>query len=186
MAEDARVRKTKEKLSNALVELLRENAFSDISPAWICEKAGINRSTFYRNYRNTTELKEEMERKIMDSVRWGDSDFDVVYSRKSIVKQLTFLKEKKDTFWALSCDSFKDSIFEKLSRKLIAEAQEQYDQSKCCMTKEAYNWNCVFYISGMVGLIVNWYENGMVQPIEEVADFILDKLVKGIKGQEAN
>ena len=59
MAEDARVRKTKQKLSAALVALLQEKAFSDITPAQICEKAGINRSTFYRNYKNILQLKTE-------------------------------------------------------------------------------------------------------------------------------
>lgn len=181
MAEDARVRKTKEKLSNALVELLKENEFSDISPAWICERAGINRSTFYRNYRNTTELKEEMEKKILDSVTWSQNDFDVVYSRYSILKQLNYLREKKDTFWALSCTSFKESIFEKASRKLIAEAQSQYDKHRDYISQDAYNRNCVFYISGMVGLILSWYEDGMEQPPEEIADFILDRFLSGIK-----
>ena len=35
MAEDARIRKTKQKLSSALVALLQEKAFSDISPAQV-------------------------------------------------------------------------------------------------------------------------------------------------------
>lgn len=182
MAEDARVRKTKEKLSNALVELLKENEFSDISPAWICEKAGINRSTFYRNYRNTTELKEEMEKKILEGVTWSQKEFDVVYSRASILHQLNYLQEKKDTFWALSCSSFKESIFEKVSRKLITEAQSQYEFHKDMISRSEYDRNCVFYISGMVGLILSWYENGMKQPPEEIADFIVDKLVQGIRG----
>ena len=65
MAEDARVRKTKQKLSAALVGLLQEKAFGEITPAQICEKAGINRSTFYRNYKNTTQLKNELESRIL-------------------------------------------------------------------------------------------------------------------------
>lgn len=69
MAEDARVRKTKQKLSAALVELLQEKAFSDITPAQICERAGVNRSTFYRNYRNLSQLKTEMENKILSGIR---------------------------------------------------------------------------------------------------------------------
>ena len=73
MAEDARVRKTKQKLSAALVGLLQEKAFSDITPAQICEKAGINRSTFYRNYRNISQLKTEMENKIRSPVG-GETD----------------------------------------------------------------------------------------------------------------
>ena len=43
MAEDARIRKTKQKLSSALVALLQEKAFSDISPAQVCESSEATR-----------------------------------------------------------------------------------------------------------------------------------------------
>ena len=84
MAEDARVRKTKQKLSAALVGLLQEKAFSDITPAQICEKAGINRSTFYRNYRNISQLKTEMENKILSGVQWEGKLTDEATAMKNM------------------------------------------------------------------------------------------------------
>ena len=96
MAEDARVRKTKQKLSAALVGLLQEKAFSDITPAQICEKAGINRSTFYRNYRNISQLKAEMEMKILSGVQWDGKLTDGAVAKKNIAVQLTYIVEHKD------------------------------------------------------------------------------------------
>lgn len=179
MAEDARIRKTKEKLSQALVELLTDHKFSDISPAQICERAGINRSTFYRNYRNTTQLKEEIEQKILDSVDWHDRGEDLVYSRNSIMKQLLFLKEKQATFYALSQDSFQESVFEKITDKLITSAIRQYPKYANRVSQREYTRNCVFLISGMVAVFREWFDTGMQDTPEEVTEFILKKLQDG-------
>lgn len=99
MAEDARVRKTKQKLSAALVALLQEKAFSDITPAQICEKAGINRSTFYRNYKNILQLKTEMENKILAGIQWSSLPTDSFSAKEKIEAQLGYLKENKDYLW---------------------------------------------------------------------------------------
>ena len=179
MAEDARIRKTKEKLSQALVELLKTNNFSDISPAQICEKAGINRSTFYRNYRNTTQLKNEIEQKFLDSVEWSDRGQDLVYSRNAIMKQLQFLKENQSTFFALSQDSFKETVFEKVSQKLIDSAITKYPKYAERVTLREYTRNCVFLINGMVAIFREWFETDMQDDTEEVTEFILKKLKEG-------
>lgn len=181
MAEDARIRKTKEKLSKAFVELLKEQCFCEITPAKICEKAMINRSTFYRNYKNTTQLKEEIEQKILGSVEWSDREFDLVYSRKSVLKQLYFLIEQQEVFEALTSNSFRESIFEKLAKKLIAGALAQYEKYSDKAEKLEYEANCIFLIGGMVSLIYCWFANGMEQTPEDLADFIVKQLEQGYR-----
>ncbi len=53
---DLRVIKTKKVLCESLLELMREKAFEDIKVSDICEKALINRSTFYAHYADKYEL----------------------------------------------------------------------------------------------------------------------------------
>ena len=128
MTEDARVRKTKQKLSAALVALLQEKAFSDITPAQICEKAGINRSTFYRNYKNILQLKTEMETKILAGIQWSSLPTDSFSAKEKIEAQLGYLKENKDLFMALSATAFRESIFDKVRERAIEVAKESIDQ----------------------------------------------------------
>ncbi len=172
MAEDARVRKTKQKLSAALVGLLQEKAFSDITPAQICEKAGINRSTFYRNYKNITQLKTEMENKILSGIKWGDVAADSFNARESAVAQLTYLKENRDLFMALSAAGFRESIFDKIRARTIEVARESYDSVPDAPGREEYDNLCVFYISAVVGLVEDWFMGGMVQSIDALASFL--------------
>ena len=47
------------KMQSALVALLENNEFADINIMDICQKAGVNRSTFYAHYDNTYDLLKE-------------------------------------------------------------------------------------------------------------------------------
>src|SRR6202011_5925857 len=53
---DQRVRRTRDRLGDALVELLVEKPFDDITVHDVLERAGVSRSTFYTHYRDKNDL----------------------------------------------------------------------------------------------------------------------------------
>lgn len=57
---DLRVVKTKETMHNALIELLHEKPFDEISAKDVIEKARVNRTTFYRYYSGMVSLVDEV------------------------------------------------------------------------------------------------------------------------------
>ena len=179
MAEDARERKTKERLYTAFVELLQEQPFAEITAGKICDRAGINRSTFYRNYRNTAQLKEEIVQRILDSVDWLGSIFDSESRRTELLAHLSIFHEKADIFRALSSDRFFDNLFEKAGAKALEEARSNYEKYADRFPEAEYRKECVFYISATVGVIYTWYLSGMEEPAEEVAEYIAEKLDRG-------
>ena len=179
MAEDARIRKTKERLYTAFVELLQEQSFSEITPGKICDRAGINRSTFYRNYRNTTQLKAEIEQRILDSVDWLGSILDSENRRTELLAHLSHFHERLDTFRALSSDQLFDNLFEKVGAKALEEALSNYERVTDRFPEAEYRKECIFYISAITGVIYKWYLSGMEEPAEEVAEYIAEKLDRG-------
>lgn len=56
MKTDRRVRRTRDTLGDALVELIREKPFDDITVQQILDRAGVSRSTFYEHYRDKHDL----------------------------------------------------------------------------------------------------------------------------------
>ncbi len=54
--EDQRVRRTRNRLGDALVELLMQKPFDDITVQDVLERAGVSRSTFYTHYRDKNDL----------------------------------------------------------------------------------------------------------------------------------
>jgi AcrR family transcriptional regulator len=53
---DRRVRRTRDVLGDALVELIREKPFADITVHQVLDRAGVSRSTFYTHYRDKNDL----------------------------------------------------------------------------------------------------------------------------------
>lgn len=53
---DARVRKSRDALGDALVALMREKAFDEITVQDVLDRAGVSRSTFYQHFRDKDDL----------------------------------------------------------------------------------------------------------------------------------
>jgi AcrR family transcriptional regulator len=53
---DARVRRTRDRLGDALVALILEKPFEAITVQNVLDRAGVGRSTFYAHYRNKEDL----------------------------------------------------------------------------------------------------------------------------------
>lgn len=62
--EDLRVRKTMAAIERAFSELLLETAYERISVTALCERAQINKKTFYHYYKTLDDLLNEMLEKI--------------------------------------------------------------------------------------------------------------------------
>ena len=54
------------KMDEALITLLEKKDFEYITIKEICNTAGVNRSTFYLHYENTSDLLKETSRYIID------------------------------------------------------------------------------------------------------------------------
>jgi AcrR family transcriptional regulator len=54
--EDQRVRRTRDRLGDALVELLIKKPFDEITVQNVLDRAGVSRSTFYTHYRDKNDL----------------------------------------------------------------------------------------------------------------------------------
>lgn len=53
---DRRILRTRDTLGDALVELIREKPFDEITVQEILDRAGVGRSTFYKHYRDKDDL----------------------------------------------------------------------------------------------------------------------------------
>ena len=54
--EDRRVRRTRDKLGDALVELLVQKSFDEITVQDVLDRAGVSRSTFYSHFSDKNDL----------------------------------------------------------------------------------------------------------------------------------
>ena len=64
--DDRRVRKTKARLREALVELLREKRVEEITVTELTRRADVNRGTFYCHYRDVHQMVEQLEEELFE------------------------------------------------------------------------------------------------------------------------
>ena len=83
---DARVRYTRMIIEQSFLELLGEKPISKITVTELCEKAQLNRATFYKHYLDIPDLMEKIEEDLFDKIR----DY---FNEKEIIN--TYIKENK-------------------------------------------------------------------------------------------
>ena len=75
---DLRVIKTKKNIRDAFLELRKKCSVDEIKVNALCEKAMINKTTFYNHYQDVYELSEELEREVLDSFFEKFIDIDML------------------------------------------------------------------------------------------------------------
>ena len=75
---DLRVLKTKKNIRDAFLELRKKQSLDDIKVNALCEKAMINKTTFYNHYQDIYELAKELESEVLDSFFNNFSDIDMM------------------------------------------------------------------------------------------------------------
>ena len=107
--EDRRTAMTKRMLKDALTELLRETDIYHVSIRELCEKADVNRTTFYKYYGSQFDLLSEMERDLLQSIErtlCSQQDF-----RENIIERVIAYLETDIDFIRLLLNSNVDPQF---------------------------------------------------------------------------
>lgn len=141
--EDIRITKSKRDLRNALTELLKEMPFEKITVGAICEKAMINKMTFYKHYQDKYSLFDDCIRCIA---------FDIYAKSIGIHPKAGFEKNPVDFFVRLL-----DEVIEECVRQREAILTLVYGNN-------AFNW---FIVKNCIEKLVE----GLIEEISAVAKF---------------
>ena len=66
--QNRRVRMTKRLMQEALLEHLELNTLENITITSLCDPADVNRSTFYKYYKEPADLLKEIEQDFLDRI----------------------------------------------------------------------------------------------------------------------
>jgi len=173
------------RFNKALLSLLEKKAFEYISISEICEKAGVNRSTFYLHYENTSDLLRETIAYVLDnfssyfsvdiksiSTKFSNCDLqDLKFvNEKYLYPYLLFIKENQRVFSAvLSQPAAFDSkaIFQRLFDNIFKPILDRFEYPS-----EEQNYVMMFYLNGITAIIIEWLKDDCQKSIEDIAEII--------------
>ena len=81
---DKRVIRTKKAIKAALFRIMEEKDISSISISELTQEANVNRRTFYTHYRNITDILDEIEGNLVQSLGKLVKGIDLKACRKSV------------------------------------------------------------------------------------------------------
>lgn len=152
-----RTRLSKILLKNALMDLLSEKgSVTKISVRELCERADLNRSTFYAHYSEPKELLEEVEAELLDATRehlqkiGAEND---IGAHRYLLSFLIYIKENDKPFRTLLIDAGDPEFRSKFMQQSIIQFVENLNIS---FPKDQEQYIYSYILSGSTGVIIQW------------------------------
>lgn len=153
---------TRECIRTALIYLMNEYPFDKITITSIIKRSGVSRAAFYRNYASKEEVLKEI----------GNSISDLIATSLAQEKYRNHPWQwYVDCFAAIkeNAEIFNLFIQAKLPPDFIFHADHQTEDGQPELSpKERYR--TIAKQSAVKAIIVNWFQNGMEETPEEMAD----------------
>lgn len=175
---DRRIRKTEQAVQSALAKLLSEKDITDITIKELCEKADINKSTFYLHYRDIYDCADSlMNNAVNRTIEVMDPyDFtELVKHLPEIMEKIMFIfSENKDLYipflnspkHSLALYKIKQRTIEKLVEKTVDKNIPEI------IAKSVIS----FMVCGIIGVLE---QNKFDEITPEVTSVLTDKIQNG-------
>ena len=168
--ESRRVQMTKRLLKTALIELMQEKPFEQITIKELCEQADLNRTTFYLHYDDQRGVLQDIEKETMEKtvefMKNVSPDADTV---DMVAAYLSYVKENAQVFQTL----------------LLRYDSKPFRQEFVLYTLDRIRGNLPYYgdpeheryvltflMEGSNHIVMEWIRQGFDLPAREVATLI--------------
>lgn len=169
---DHRVKLTKLMIRQSFLSLLKEKPINKITVKELCEKAGINRATFYAHYEDIYALMDETKNEIADSIL---SAVHTISSTASLsvffAEMCRVISEHRDSCEAIF-GKYGDADFSVAVVELAREQGLAFWRQNGATEESDLEMLYTFVSYGSLAVIRAWVQNGMQQTPEQIAGFI--------------
>lgn len=174
-------------MNQALVELLNKKDYEYITVKEICQKAGVNRSTFYLHYETVNDLLEECMENInkrffsyfdeksqqfMEKLKNGDYQDMIFITPEYLTPYLTYIKENK-TIYQVSVKhpevmrSYQR--FNALNEYILKPVFQKFG-----IDEKAQRYMTAYYINGVNAVLQEWIRGGCKDETDRIEKIIID------------
>ena len=184
---DHRTRVTKMLIRRAFTDLLRVKPVQSISIKELCEKAGVNRGTFYAHYESVRDLLKQMEDDLvadLQKARLLPPDGKGVSSLRISTELFQCLKDNADLCIVTLGDFGDKSFAVRLLNMGWEKCIEAYSRYFRDATPKQIAYFYAFVSEGCIGLLRRWLREGMSTSAEEIAAMAEQLMLYGASSLE--
>ena len=177
---DKRIIRTKKKLTNTLLTTLKTKKVRDITVLDLCKDANINRTTFYKYYKDIDDLLFKIEETLINELEKNIVDIKRNYLLTYTTIIIETINDHKEIYTRLISDNGDHNFLKKILylvhdqsieewRKLLKKASESD-------LDNIYN----FIVDGTIGIIENWIKKDCKEECQNISIFINKICMSGL------
>lgn len=173
-------------MNQALIQLLNKKDFEFITVKEICEKAGVNRSTFYLHYETINDLLSECientnkqfikhfnknSKEFLNKIKNCSNDELILITPEYLTPYLNYIKENKVVHQvAVKHASIMNSInkFNSLNQYVFKPIFNRFEIDE----KTGY-YMISYYLNGITSIINEWIKNDCKDEISYIENIII-------------
>ena len=174
-------------MNQALIELLNKKDYEYIKVKEICERAGVNRSTFYLHYDTIDDLLQEcienINKKFISYFNNESKDFVekikicsheelILITPKYLTPYLSYIKENKIIHQvAVKHTNIMNSLenFNKLNEFIFKPIFLRFG-----VNEKTAHYMIAYYLNGVTAIVNEWIKNGCKDDVEYIEKIIID------------
>lgn len=175
---DQRIIRTKQKLMDAVLSLLKEKDFSMISVMNIVEKANISRTTFYNHYQNKEDLSTELiekaisnlvynYRKTYQNYKW----FNVSDIQPAAMYLFDYVYQNADFFTTIVNSDISPIFQNKIIQNVITVLEQDLKVNHPKVNHRLY---AIYLAYSTIGLMIEWIRSNYKYSPSYMAQQILE------------
>lgn len=176
---DRRVIKTRRQLKKGLAALMKEKSVNQITVKELVEEVDINRSTFYLHFKDIQDLLREIEENMEAQIKRAIEEHPIVSGNENtfyfIEDMFRVLDEEREISKALIGPNGDMGFIHRIER-IIKENSRGTLEKMFPGKKEDLKYFYAFCLSGCLGLVKVWLNEGEEKSPEEMAQMTFNMI----------
>ena len=176
---DRRVIKTRRQLKKGLAALMKEKSVNQITVKELVEEVDINRSTFYLHFKDIQDLLREIEENMEAQIKRAIEEHPIVSGNENafyfIEDMFRVLDEERENSKALIGPNGDMGFIHRIER-IIKENSRGTLEKMFPGKKEDLKYFYAFCLSGCLGLVKVWLNEGEEKSPEEMAQMTFNMI----------
>lgn len=176
---DRRVIKTRRQLKKGLAALMKEKSVNQITVKELVEEVDINRSTFYLHFKDIQDLLREIEENMEAQIKRAIEEHPIVSGNENafyfIEDMFRVLDEEREISKALIGPNGDMGFIHRIEQ-IIKENSRGTLEKMFPGKKEDLKYFYAFCLSGCLGLVKVWLNEGEEKSPEEMAQMTFNMI----------
>lgn len=172
MQTDLRTRYTRQVITDAFLQLLRQKPVERITVKEVCALAQINRSTFYRQYKDCFDLMEQLEQRGLELLEELLQATQAQGTAATMTSLLCALRDNDSLLGVMARQNQDERFLYAMVGRCFRYMNTRQENMAIAANETQQNMRNAFLAAGVGGIIQYWLRSGMQTEPGQVAAVI--------------